>query len=488
MKGSQRQKCMRDSYTVTDVLFPEWSGSIDELSPNASRNFELTYEVTQADIDNGGVLNVASAGGEHPEDPEDEDEVEVPVGGDGDIRITKVADRESFNNVDDVITYTITVTNTGNVTLSDVVVTDILFPDWKEEMVTLAPNASQSFELKYTVTQADVDNGSVHNVARVIGEGPDGDTPGDETEIDVPGVFGPVANDDGTSTEQGSPVTIDVIDNDEAGSAPMLPETVRLVEPGTGNTVSSVTIDGEGTYTVGPDGTVTFTPDAEYVGTSTITYTVKDENGLESNAAVITVTVEGVAAEIAPTATDDQAATPYGQSVTITALANDEPGSSPIVPSTVRFIDESGNRATTVTIPGEGRYSVDAQGVVTFEPANGFTGNSTVRYEVADENGLVSNIATISVVVETRPFKIPNVFTPNGDGKNDVFEIVGIEGFDRVAITVVNRWGNEVYRNNNYQNNWDGQGLNEGTYYYVIITHDGGRQERYAGWVLIKKQ
>src|SRR5690606_1127212 len=106
----------------------------------------------------------------------------------------------------------------------------------------------------------------------------------------------------------------------------------------------------------------------------------------------------------------------------------------------------------------------------------------------SDENGLVSNVANITVTVNARPFKIPNVFTPNGDGKNDVFEIVGLEGFDRVEITVVNRWGNEVYRNNNYKNNWDGQGLNEGTYYYVIFTYEGNRRDRHVGWVLIKRQ
>src|SRR3546814_1162558 len=83
-------------------------------------------------------------------------------------------------------------------------------------------------------------------------------------------------------------------------------------------------------------------------------------------------------------------------------LANDQPGSSPIVPSTVRLIDAAGNPATTVTIPGEGRYSVDAQGVVTFEPADGFTGTSTVRYDVTVENGLVSNIATIRNRKSTR--------------------------------------------------------------------------------------
>ncbi|HWK56084.1 MAG TPA: gliding motility-associated C-terminal domain-containing protein, partial [Parapedobacter sp.] len=477
-----------ENYTVTDILFRDWNASIDKLAPTATRSFELEYTVTQTDIDNGGVVNVASARGNDPDDPEDEDEVEVPVGKDVGINITKVADRQSFSNVGDVITYTITVTNTGNVTLSDVLVTDVLFPEWKEEITTLAPKTDQSFELKYTITEADVDEGTVVNVAKVIAKDPDGGTPGDETEVKVPGVFGPVANDDAVSTNQGSPVTINVVGNDEAGSKPIVGGTVRLVEPDSGEAVTTVTIEGEGTYTVGADGTVTFTPDAAYVGISTVTYTVKDENGLESNVATITVTVEGVAAEIAPTANDDQATTPYGQSVTITALANDQPGSSPIVPSTVRLIDGSGNGATAVTVPGEGRYTVNAQGVVTFEPADGFTGTSTVRYEVTDENGLVSNIATILVTVESRPFKIPNVFTPNGDGKNDVFEIVGLESFDRVEITVVNRWGNEVYRHNNYKNDWGGQGLNEGTYYYVIITHDGSRQERYAGWVLIKKQ
>ncbi|WP_262249521.1 DUF7507 domain-containing protein [Parapedobacter soli] len=477
-----------ENYTVTDVLFPDWSGSIDKLAPKAVRPFELEYTVTQTDIDNGGVINVAHVGGENPDDPEHEDEIEVPVEKNAEIRVTKAADRESFSDVGEVITYTITVTNTGNVTLSNVVVTDILFPDWKGEIARLIPKVSQPFELKYTTTEADVENGSVHNLARVVAEDPEGEMPRHETEVEVPGIFGPVANDDGASTDQGSPITINVVANDEAGSTPIVAATIRLVEPGTGNAVTTVTIAGEGTYAVGADGTVTFTPDAAYVGTSTITYTVEDENGLKSNAATVTVIVEGVAAEIAPTAVDDQSTTRSGQSVTITALANDQPGSSPIVPAMVRLIDGSGNRSTTVTIPGEGRYSVDAQGVVTFEPANGFTGNSTVNYEVTDENGLVSNVATISVTVEARPFKIPNVFTPNGDGKNDVFEIIGIEGFDRVEITVVNRWGNEVYRNNNYRNTWDGQGLNEGTFYYVIITHDGGRQERYAGWVLIKKQ
>ncbi|QPH40143.1 gliding motility-associated C-terminal domain-containing protein [Pedobacter endophyticus] len=63
---------------------------------------------------------------------------------------------------------------------------------------------------------------------------------------------------------------------------------------------------------------------------------------------------------------------------------------------------------------------------------------------------------------------IPNLFTPNGDGINDVFEIRGISLFSQNDLVIVNRWGNEVYKSKNYQNSWSGEGLNEGTYYYLL--------------------
>ncbi|MCX2454030.1 gliding motility-associated C-terminal domain-containing protein [Pedobacter sp. PLR] len=68
---------------------------------------------------------------------------------------------------------------------------------------------------------------------------------------------------------------------------------------------------------------------------------------------------------------------------------------------------------------------------------------------------------------------IPNLFTPNGDGTNDTFEIRGIEQFAINDIVIVNRWGNEVFKQTNYRNTWNGPGLNEGTYYYVLRVKDG---------------
>ena len=64
--------------------------------------------------------------------------------------------------------------------------------------------------------------------------------------------------------------------------------------------------------------------------------------------------------------------------------------------------------------------------------------------------------------------KIPNVITPNGDGKNDVLKVDGIELYKENSISIFNRWGNEVYRSKGYQNDWNGNGLSEGTYFYVL--------------------
>ena len=72
---------------------------------------------------------------------------------------------------------------------------------------------------------------------------------------------------------------------------------------------------------------------------------------------------------------------------------------------------------------------------------------------------------------------IPNLFTPNGDGINDTFEINGLAEFAENEITIVNRWGNEVFRAKGYQNNWTGEGLNEGTYYYLLRARKGGNNE-----------
>ena len=95
---------------------------------------------------------------------------------------------------------------------------------------------------------------------------------------------------------------------------------------------------------------------------------------------------------------------------------------------------------------------------------------------------------TVSLTVVTANITIPNIFTPNNDGKNDVFVITGLDAFPGSQLFIYNRWGNEVYKSDNYLNNWDGSGLAEGTYYYLLNRKDhDGSATVFKGWVFLKR-
>lgn len=78
---------------------------------------------------------------------------------------------------------------------------------------------------------------------------------------------------------------------------------------------------------------------------------------------------------------------------------------------------------------------------------------------------------------------IPNVFTPNGDGSNDVFFIRNLpqEGASN-QLVISNRWGKEVFVSDNYQNNWDGTGAADGIYFYRLQVSDS---QSLTGWLEI---
>jgi gliding motility-associated-like protein len=79
--------------------------------------------------------------------------------------------------------------------------------------------------------------------------------------------------------------------------------------------------------------------------------------------------------------------------------------------------------------------------------------------------GFTSYAVTVGDSVCT-PFSVPNIMTPNGDGKNDDFVISGLE--TGTKLTIYNRWGDVVYANNNYNNDWDAKNITDGVYFYVL--------------------
>lgn len=84
------------------------------------------------------------------------------------------------------------------------------------------------------------------------------------------------------------------------------------------------------------------------------------------------------------------------------------------------------------------------------------------------------------------PLLIPNVFTPNGDGINDTFHLSPLHLYPNTQLRIVDRWGKEVFSDNDYSNNWRGQGnhnqiLPDGTYFYHLLNASYNRK----GWVQI---
>jgi len=101
--------------------------------------------------------------------------------------------------------------------------------------------------------------------------------------------------------------------------------------------------------------------------------------------------------------------------------------------------------------------------------------------EVMDSLGcLIDMIARVPLDVD---LFVPNVFTPNGDGSNDVLFIRNLPPAPSInQLMISNRWGKEVFISENYQNNWDGGGASDGVYYYKLQIADN---DAVTGWVEI---
>ena len=80
---------------------------------------------------------------------------------------------------------------------------------------------------------------------------------------------------------------------------------------------------------------------------------------------------------------------------------------------------------------------------------------SDYMVSVTDSSGCVGSTEFTLFVGEPLDIYVPNAFTPNGDGQNDVFEVYGI-GISQVELTIYNRWGQEVFQESSNRPQWDG--------------------------------
>ncbi len=141
------------------------------LAPEDSFTLTAEYEVTQADMDAGFVTNLVVVTGTFGEEEvPGEDEETVEGDRNPDLTITKTASRSTYTSVGQEITYTITVKNTGNVTLTGVTVNDpmieLLGPEGdSNENGKLDVGETWTYKGVYSVTREDINARSIKNTA-----------------------------------------------------------------------------------------------------------------------------------------------------------------------------------------------------------------------------------------------------------------------------------------------------------------------------------
>ncbi len=117
-------------------------------------------------------------------------------------------------------------------------------------------------------------------------------------------------------------------------------------------------------------------------------------------------------------------------------------------------------------------------------PIHSFTAENiyTVQLIVTSDHGCKDTISRrVEVIDDVLQFS--NVFTPNNDGVNDIFEIKNVEKYPSNKLVVFDRWGVKVFDVYNYRNTWAAEGLPEGVYYFIFDSGIG--QKTVEGTVTI---
>ncbi len=328
-----------DVLTITGASVPAAQGTVsivsDELVYTPATDFTGTATISYSISDGNGGTDVA--------------EVEVMV---NNINDAPTANDDIASTDEDV---PVVVDLTGNDTDPDgdpLTVTSVSVDPAEGTVVdngdgtatfTPAPNFNGPATITYSITDG---NGGSDTGEALVSVGAAQDAP--------------VANDDAVTTDEDTPVTIDVLANDSDPDGDPLTIVGAMADPAEG----TVAIVGN---------ELVFTPAADFNGTATLSYTISDGNG-GTDSADVTVTVDPV--NDAPIAVDDIETTDEDVPVVVDLLGNDvDPDGDPLAISSLD-VD-----------PAEGSVVDNGDGTVTFTPAPDFNGPATITYTVTDGNG-----------------------------------------------------------------------------------------------------
>lgn len=455
--------------SVSDKMlsdFPIWRS--DDLLPSGNiRYFTFQYFLSDTDIKNKKIINSAEITARNPRNKlvndlsgitfEDDDPTLFSV-----LDLPKLYLTKRVNNlgsgeknqftVGDTIFYSFIVKHEGIFPINKVTLIDRNIAETDIQLGTSTTITSISYTGHHIVSKTDILKGRVLNSARIKGiEGKyntlvqdiSGYTFADDNPTETLLARPYLTANDVYSIYQGERITIDFLDNDQAGSS-SLDHVKFLNTPIYGRLIPM----GEKYQYIPYD-------DTKGIRDS-LSYQIIDKSRLSSNISSVIINVEKTQA----IALNDSASTHFGMSATLYPLRNDYSKGSVINPSSL----------TIVSPPQFGTLVLGINGALTYTPHSKFTGLDHFEYQILDKNGNISLPASFKI--EVTGFKVPNVITPNEDGLNDVFFIIGANNYDKLELTVINRHGSKIFSSDDYQNDWiPGSNIEEGTYYYILKIH-----------------
>ena len=212
---------------------------------------------------------------------------------------------------------------------------------------------------------------------------------------------------------------------------------------------------------------------ADGVGSDTACLVLCDEFGnCDTTRFIVNVKARGIR-QLSPVAMPDKVTMAYGASKEIDVMKNDSTFNAP----------------TQVELIRQPRY-----GIITVNPATGMVtyksslGNCEPRdsFLYAIVNAAGADTTTVNVEILCDDVVVYSGFSPNDDGKNDAFTIIGLDKYASSKLMVFNRWGNQVFEAKDYKNDWKGtyddKALPDGTYFWIL---DLGGGKTMSGYVQI---
>ncbi len=138
--------------------------------------------------------------------------------------------------------------------------------------------------------------------------------------------------------------------------------------------------------------------------------------------------------------------------------------------------------------PDYGNLEINNDYTLTFRPFTDICEETdSFTYIVRKKNGLDTINVNVDIICEKLTFL--SGFSPDGDGINDTFTIIGAESYTNNSLVIFNKWGEEVFASVNYQNSWDGTAKDgeplvseDNVYYYVF---DDGEGNTFSGYMKI---